>query len=311
MNHLGTRISLLIVVGHGHAVELGLRTVAAQHATGIFPRDGATRLHLRPREPAVPAPQMTALRYQIQHAALALGIAGIPILNGTVLHLGILLYHYLHNGSMQLVFVAHRSRASLQITYVSIIVADNKGAFKLARSSGVDAEIGAQLHGATNTLGDINERAVREDCRVKGCKEVVPVRHHAAQVFAHQFGVFLHGLADGAEDDTLLLQLLAEGSLNAHRVHHSIHRRSSQRHTFLQGDAQLIEGLHQLGVYFSGIPGISGISGRGIGVVADVLIIYLGHLQVSPCGSLQRLPVAERLQSELQQPLGFPLLLGD
>ena len=181
----------------------------------------------------------------------------------------------------------------------------------MTRSPGIDAEIGAQFHGATNALGNIYERAVREDCRVKGCKEVVPVRHHAAQVFAHQFGVFFHRLADGAEDDALLLQFLAKGCLNAHRVHHSIHSRTTQCQTFFQGDAQLIEGLHQLGVYFSGISGISGISGRGIGIVADILIVYLRHLQVTPSGSLQRLPVAERLQSKLQQPLGFPLLPGD
>ena len=100
MNHLGARISLLIVVGHGHAVELGLRAFAAQHTAGVFPCDGTTRLHLCPGEPAVTSPQMSAFGYQVQHTALALAVTGVPVLDSTVLHLGILLHYNLHDGSM-------------------------------------------------------------------------------------------------------------------------------------------------------------------------------------------------------------------
>ena len=180
---------------------------------------------------------MTTFSHQIQYTALTILITWIPVLHGTVFHLGILLHHYLNDGSMQLVLVTHGSCTALQIAHIGIIVADNKGTFKLARSSGIDTEISAQFHWATDSLGDIHKTTVRENCRVQSGKEIILVRHHRAQVLTHQFWMLFHGLTDGTKNNAFFFQLLTESSLHAHTVHNSIHSCSCQCHTLFQWDA--------------------------------------------------------------------------
>ena len=97
---------------------------------------------------------------------------------------------------MKLVLVAHGSRAALKIAHVGIVVGHDERTLKLSGIAGVDAEITAQFHWAAHSLGDIDEGAVAEHCRVEGCKEVVAIRHHGSQILAHQIGMILHCLTD-------------------------------------------------------------------------------------------------------------------
>ena len=166
----------------------------------------------------------------------------------------------------------------------------------MSGSAGVDAEVRAEFHGASHAFWDVDEGAVAEDCGVECGKEVVAIGDDAAQVFAHQVGVFAHGFADGAEDDAFLAEFFSEGCLDAHRVHHGIDGCSGQCHTLLQGDSELVEGLHQLRVDVA--RALLLLLCR-VGVVADVLIVNLRQLQVSPCGLLQCEPVPESLQAEI------------
>ena len=48
--HLGAGVGFLMMVGDGHAVELGLRIVAGQDARRIFPGNGRAGLYLCPLE---------------------------------------------------------------------------------------------------------------------------------------------------------------------------------------------------------------------------------------------------------------------
>ena len=82
MNHLGTRISLLIVVGHSDTIELCLRIIATQDARRIFPSNGGTRFNLSPGEFRVHTTQIATFSYQIQHTTFTVFIARIPVLNG-------------------------------------------------------------------------------------------------------------------------------------------------------------------------------------------------------------------------------------
>src|SRR5271163_4061987 len=70
MQHLGAGIDLLVAVGDGDRVELAARIVAAQDAARIFPGDGRTRLHLRPRDLGLLAAAIAALGDEIVDAAL-------------------------------------------------------------------------------------------------------------------------------------------------------------------------------------------------------------------------------------------------
>ena len=55
----------------------------------------------------------TALGDEVIDTALALGIAGVPVLHRRVLDLGIVQRHQFHHRCVQLVFIAHRRGAAL------------------------------------------------------------------------------------------------------------------------------------------------------------------------------------------------------
>ena len=46
---------------------------------------------------------------------------------------------------------------------VGIVIGHDERALKLTRTPGVDAEVGAQFHGATHSLGNIDKRAIGEN----------------------------------------------------------------------------------------------------------------------------------------------------
>ena len=56
---------------------------------------------------------------------------------------------------------------------------------------------------------------------------------------------------------------------------------------------------------------ILGLLGHWVGIVGYGLIVYLWHMYMSPCGLLEREPVAEGPEPEVEQPLRFAFLLRD
>ena len=115
----------------------------------------------------------------------------------------------------------------------------------------------------------------------------------------------LYGVAYRAEDDAFLGKVLREGGLHADGVHDGVYRHAAQRKAFFERYAELVECLHQLGVY---LLILVLLLGERVGVVRNRLIVDLGHVHVSPLRLLHRLPVAECLQTELEHPVGFALL---
>ena len=305
VDHLRARVRLLVVVGHGHAVELRYGVVAAQQTRGVFPRDGRSRLHLCPGEFGVVAAQVATLRYEIEHTAPSVFVAWIPVLDGGVFHLGPVHDDDLDDGRMELVLVAHWGRAALQVGDVGVVVGHDERALKLSRVAGVDAEIAAQFHRAAYALGDIDEGSVGEHRRVERGKEVVAVGDDRAQILPDEVRVGLYGLADGAEDHALLPQFLLECGLDRHGVHDRIDRRAAQCEPLLQGNAQFVESLLQFGVYLL----VLRLLRQRVCVVGDGLIVDGRDVHMSPCGLLERLPVAEGAQAKLQHPFGLVLLL--
>ena len=249
VNHLGTGISLLIVVGNSHAVELCLRVVASQDARRILPSDGGTCLHLCPTQLRVDTTQIASLGYEVEHTTLAMFIARIPVLDGRVFHLGIVLDDNLDDSRMELVFITHWCGTTLQVRYVSIIIGDNQCTLKLTRVAGVDAEVTTQLHRATHALRNINEGTIAEHAAVQSCIEVITIRNNRSQIFLHQVRMLLDSLADTTKDNALLTELVLESSLHRYGVHDGIHGSAAQCQALLQRNAQLVEGLLQLRVY--------------------------------------------------------------
>src|SRR5690606_7833967 len=142
VDHLGAGVGLLAVVGQGDAMELADAVVAQQHAAGVFPGDGAAGLDLRPGDLAARAAAFGALGHEVVDAADAVLVAGVPVLHGRVLDLGIVQRDQFDHRRVQLVLVAHGRGAAFQVADVGALLADDEGALELAGVAGVDAEIG-------------------------------------------------------------------------------------------------------------------------------------------------------------------------
>ncbi len=146
VDHLRAAVDLLHAVRHGDRVELARALVPAQDAGRVLPGDGGARLHLRPADLRAVAAAVAALGDEVVDAALALGIAGVPVLDRRVLDLSVLERDQLDNGGVKLVLVALRRRAALEIGHVRALVGDDQRALELASLLLVDAEIGRELH---------------------------------------------------------------------------------------------------------------------------------------------------------------------
>ena len=309
MNHLRACVGLLVVVGHGDRVELADRIVAHQHAAWVFPRDGRTRLDLRPRDFGALAATKASLRDEVIHAAFAVLIARIPVLHGAVFHLCVCFGNNLHDGRMKLVFIALRCRATFHITHIRAFVGHDEGALKLTRVGCVDAEIRREFQRTTHAFWDIAERAVAEHRRVQSGKEIIGVRHDRPEVLFHQVGVLLDRLAERHEDDAVFRERVLEGRLHRSRVHHRIDGHAREFLLLVQRDAEFVESVQQFGINLVEALYLLAFARRG--VIDNVLIVNFGKVEVRPVGLFQRLPMAEGLQTELQQPFRFLFLLGN
>ena len=125
------------------------------------------------RDLGVAAAAVAPLRHEVIDAALAVLVARVPVLHGRVLDLRVIERDQLDDRRVQLVLVAHRRRAALEIGNVCALVGDDERALELAGLLLVDAEVGRQLHRAAHALRHVDERAVREHRRVERGVEVV------------------------------------------------------------------------------------------------------------------------------------------
>ena len=210
---------------------------------------------------------------------------------------------------MELVLVAHRCRATLEVADVRPLLGDDQGPLELAGPRGVDTEVGGQLHRAVHALGDEAERPVGEHRRVEGGEEVVPVGHHRPQVGTYQVRMVLHRLGERTEDDADLGQLLLEGRGHRHRVDDGVDRHTAEPLLLGQGDTELVEHGPNLGVDLVEAGQLRlRLRGR---VVDDVLVVDRPVVDVLPVRLLQRDPVPVGPQTPLDQPVRLPLLRRD
>ena len=309
VNHLRAGVGLLAVVRQRDGVEFALRIVAQQNAARILPGDGGASFDLRPRDFGVRAFAKAALGDEVEDAALAVLVAGIPVLDGAVFDLRALHRDEFDDGGVELVFVAHRGGATFEIAHEGTFVRDDERALELAGVRGLDAEVGGQLHRAADALGDVAEGTVGEDGGVQGGVEVVRVRHDGAEIFLDEVGVMRDGLGERTEDDALLGQLSLEGRGDRNAVHDGVHGHAGETLLLVERDAELVEGLAQLGVHL--IERVERLLLLGRGVVADGLVIRLRVSHVRPLRLGECLPVAKSFQPPLGKPRRLVLLGGD
>jgi hypothetical protein len=119
--------------------------------------------------------------------------------------------------------------------------------------------------------------------------------------------MLLHRLAERAENDSLLGELLFERGADRHAVKHRVHGHAGEPLAFAQGNAELFVGLQQFRInVLEAFRAVALFPGRGI--INDVLIIDFFVMHLGPMRLLHRLPVAKRLEPPVGQPfrLVFP-----
>ena len=209
---------------------------------------------------------------------------------------------------MQLLAAEFRSGATFQVAHAGAFVGDNQGAFELARFLVVDAEVGGKVHGALDSGWNIDEASVAKDGAVECCKVVVACGNHTAQVFLDEFGVFLDGVANAAEQDAHFHELALVAGINTDRIENRVHGHVGKSLLFVQRDAKLFEGGQKFRVhvlnFFVALLGLRG------GVIDDVLQVYGGKFQFAPVGLLHGLELLVGLQAKIQHELRFAAELG-
>ncbi len=310
VDHLRAGVGLLAVVRDGHRVELADRVVALQDAARVLPGDRRAGLDLGPGDLGAAAAAGAALGHEVVDAALAVLVARVPVLDRRVLDLGVVEGDELDDGGVELVLVADGGRAAFEVRHVRAFLGHDERALELAGVGGVDAEVGRELHRAPHALRDEAERAVGEDGGIERREVVVRVRHDRSEVLLDEVGVLLDRLGERAEDDSHLLELVAEGRRDRNRVEDGVDRHAGELGPLAQGDAELLVGLEQLRVdLFERLrPVLPGLRRR---VVDDRLVVDRRVVDVLPGRLLHGEPVAVRLQAPLEHPLGLVLLRGD
>ena len=208
---------------------------------------------------------------------------------------------------MELILVSLRGGAALEVGDVGVVLGYDQGALKLSRIQCIDPEVRAQLHGAADTLGDVDKGSVAEDGGIEGGEEIIRRGNHRPEVLPHQVGMLPDGLADGAEDHPFLSQLLAEGGADGDRVHDRINGIAGKDLPLHDRDAKLLEGLFELGVHRF----VSRLFLLRSGKVNDVLEVYLRELDVPPGRYFHLRPSTEGPETEVQQPVRLVAHLRD
>ncbi len=308
VDHLGAGVGLLHAVDHRHRVELADAVVALQDHRGILPGDRRAGLDLRPRDLG-PRARLAALGDEVVDAADAVLVTGIPVLHRAVLDGRVVEGNQLHHRGVQLILVALRRRASLEVRDVRPFLGHDQRPLELPGVGGVDAEVRRQLHRAAHALRDEDERAVGEDRRVERGEVVVGGRHDRAQVLLHQLGMLLHRLAEGAEDHPFLGERGLERRADRDGVEDRVDGDAGQQLLLAERDAELLVRGQQLRIdVVERAERCRGLRRREVG---DRLVVDRRVVHVRPGRLGHLLPTAERLQAPIEQPLGLLLLGGD
>ena len=105
----------------------------------------------------ITAGALAALSHEIEDAAFAFVIAGVPVLDSRIIHRAVVQRYDFYHRRVELVLVAHRRRTALEVVHRGAFFGDQQSALELARLALVDAEIGGQIEWAAHTLRNVRE----------------------------------------------------------------------------------------------------------------------------------------------------------
>jgi hypothetical protein len=176
---------------------------------------------------------------------------------------------------------------------------------ELAHVLGVDPEVGLQRHLDLDAGRHVDERPAAPDRRVEGRKLVVVGRDDPTEVGPDNLGVLAQGGVHVAEDDPLLLEVLAVAVVDDLRL--VLGGDAGQVLALGLGDAELLVGvLDRLGDH---VPVVDERFG-GLDVIEDVVEVDPRHV-AAPGGHRTPLEAVVRLQPEFAHPVRLALHPGD
>ncbi len=229
-----------------------------------------------------------------------------PVLHGRVADPRARLGDQLDHGGVQRVRRPHRGGAALDVVHVGALVGDDQRPLELAHVLGVDPEVGLQRHLDVHARRHVDERAARPHGAVERGQLVVVGRDDRGEVLAHEVLVLAQARVHVHEHDALLLEVLAD--LVVDDLGLVLGADAGEELALRLGDAELVEGV--LDVLGDVVPGLRGLLG-GADEVVDVVVVDVGQHRRAPGGLRLGEEVLERLQAELEHPLGLVLELGD
>ena len=125
---------------------------------------------------------------------------------------------------MQLIFIAHRCRATFEIRDVTAFFSDDQSAFELARFAGINPEIRRQIQRAAHAFGNVNETAIRKDRTVEGGVIIVFIRNNRTEIFFDQIRVIFDRFAKRTKNDPDFRQLFLVRRANGNTIKDRIDR---------------------------------------------------------------------------------------
>ncbi len=169
---------------------------------------------------------------------------------------------------------------------------------------GVDAKVGGQFHRAAHAFRNVDERTVTEYSRIQCSIKIVALRHHAAEVSAHQVGMILNSLGKRTKNDTGFGELLFERRRNRNAVKHGINSDTGEACALVQGDAELVVSFEQLRVDFIQTFG-SIVVRLGGGKIRDRVKVDRRVMDVSPVRFFHGPPLLIGAQAPLEHEFGL------
>ena len=193
---------------------------------------------------------------------------------------------------------------------MAAFVGNDQRALKLAGIGCVDAEVRRKLHRAAHALRHVDERSVREHCRIQCGEVVVRIGDDAAEVLLDQFRVVLHGVRERAEDHARPGQLVLERRRDRDAVEYGVDGDTGKTRPLVQWHAELLVRREQLGIDF--VEALRAVrSGPRCRVIRDRLVVDGRDAQVGPVRVRHRVPVPQRLQAPVEHELRLTLDLRD
>ena len=135
------------------------------------------------------------------------------------------------------------------------------------------------------------------------------MRDDGAEVLLDQFGMILNGFAERAEDDSELAQLLFHGRSDRDAVENGVDGDAGQHFLLVQGDAELLVSLEQLGIDF--VEALERLDALWRGVVDERVVVDCRIPDVAPVRLFHGEPAPVGLEAPFQHELGLVLFRRD